>query len=74
MDNQNMARILQNMIDEAEENIEGLAAAFEGYENKVNIDQRRADLAEAVELVEELSQPEAPKDMIADRPGHERDK
>jgi hypothetical protein len=57
MDNANMVRILQNMIDEAEENIERLAAAFKGYENKVNIDQRRADLAEAVKLVEELGQP-----------------
>ena len=72
MDNQNMARILQNMIDEAEENIEGLAAAFEGYENKVNIDQRRADLAEAVKLVEELGQPapaeqeEGPEDELTE--------
>lgn len=57
MDNQNMVRILQNMIDEATENMEGLAAAFEGYENQVNVAQRRADLAEAVKLVEELSQP-----------------
>lgn len=58
MDNANMARVLQNMVDEAEENIEGLAAAFHGYEGQVNINQRRADFAEAVALVEELNKPQ----------------
>lgn len=67
MDNQNMVRILQNMIDEATENMEGLAAAFKGYENQVNIAQRRADLAEAVKLVEELGQPAQPESLKDER-------
>jgi len=58
MDSANIVRVLQNMINEAEENIEGIAA-FKGYEGQVNIAQRRADLAEAVALVEELNKPEA---------------
>jgi len=57
MDNQNMARILQNMIDEAEENLTTLAASMHGYESLVGLNKRRADLAEAVKLVEELGQP-----------------
>ena len=67
MDNQNMVRILQNMIDEAEENLGQLAAAFKGYENQVNIAQRRADLAEAVKLVEELGQPAQPESLKDER-------
>jgi hypothetical protein len=61
MDNQNMARVLQNMIDEAEEHLTRLALESMGAETKASIDKRlaprRADLAEAVKLVEELGQP-----------------
>ena len=52
MDNANMARVLQNMIDEAEENICRTEKIL-GW----HLEERRADLAEAVKLVEELGQP-----------------
>lgn len=54
MDNANVARILQNMIDEAEENLASFAASMKGYEGLVNLAKRQADLAEAVELVDYL--------------------
>jgi hypothetical protein len=54
MNNANTARVLQNMVDEAEENLATLAAAMHGYEALANLERRRADLAEAVALVEEL--------------------
>lgn len=46
------ARILQNMIDEAEENVKNLEEAPFG--RTVGVLQRRADIDEAVKLVEEL--------------------
>jgi hypothetical protein len=55
MNNANTARVLQNMVDEAEENLATLAAAMYGYEALANLERRRADLAEAVSLVEELN-------------------
>jgi len=51
----NISRILQNMIDEAEENIANVAASMRGYEGLANVAERKADLVEAVALVEELS-------------------
>ena len=57
MDNQNMARILQNMIEEAEENLARDARDMEGHEALVNITKRRADVDEAVKLIEELNTP-----------------
>jgi hypothetical protein len=48
------ARILQNMIEEAEENIEGLEASFAGYEHLEHLDERRAQLREAMALVATL--------------------
>ena len=68
MDNQNMVRILQNMIDEAEEGLDGLEARVKEQGYKIDLSQRRADLAEAVELVEELGQP-APAEQGEEREG-----
>jgi len=52
MHNANMARILQNMIDEAEENLTYLEKVHEGREH---LGARFSDLTEAVALVEELN-------------------
>jgi hypothetical protein len=52
MDKANMARILQNMIEEAEENFEELVSKFP--RTNPNILKRRADIDEAVKLVDEL--------------------
>lgn len=54
MDNANMARVLQNMIEEAEENLASLAERMKGYENLEHLDERRSQLREAMELEAEL--------------------
>jgi hypothetical protein len=54
MNNANTARVLQNMVDEAEENIHRTERTL-GWA----LPERRADLAEAVALVEELKKGEA---------------
>ena len=54
MDRANMARILQNMIEEAEENLASVAERMRGYEHLEHLDERRADIDEAIALVEEL--------------------
>lgn len=54
-DNATIARVLQNMIEEAEENLAALADRMKGYENLVNLNERHADLKEAVELEAMLS-------------------
>ena len=54
MDNANYARILQNMVEEAEENLNNLADMYKGYEHIKQLDERRADIDEAIALVEEL--------------------
>jgi len=58
MDNKRYARILQNMIEEAEENLDGLAERMKGYENLEHLDERRAELKEAMELQAVLSESE----------------
>jgi hypothetical protein len=58
MNNANIARILQNMIDEAEGNIGRDAIALAHPRNNAQIADRRADLREAVELVAELNKEE----------------
>ena len=50
MDRWNMARILQNMIDEAEENYAYVSAALLHPRNNPQIAQRRDDIDEAVAL------------------------
>lgn len=60
-----IARILQNMIDEAEENISLQEDSMKGHEALANIAQRRADLAEAVALVEELGASVSPAEIGA---------
>jgi hypothetical protein len=52
MERSEIARILQNMIDEAEENVKNLEEAPFG--RTVGVLQRRADIDEAMKLVEEL--------------------
>ena len=54
MKNQEIARILQNMIEEAEENLTRLAEAMRGYGNLKYLDERRAELKEAMDLEAEL--------------------
>lgn len=55
MDKWNMARILQNMIDEAEEYLSELNVRFRDSPAALRIlDKRHADLAEAIKLKEEL--------------------
>ena len=50
-----MARILQNMIDEAEEYLSELNVRFRDSPAALRIlDKRHADLAEAIKLKEEL--------------------
>lgn len=55
-----IARILQNMIEEAEENLAWITEKFKHNPAAMhNLDKRHADLAEAIKLVEELSAPDA---------------
>ena len=54
MDNREMARILQNMIDEASEHLADLSVAFKDHYARVNLESRKADLAEAIKLKDEL--------------------
>jgi hypothetical protein len=69
MKNQEIARILQNMIEEAEENLIRLAEAMTGYENLEHLDKRRAELKEAMaleaELLEALAILDAAPDIFA---------
>jgi DNA repair exonuclease SbcCD ATPase subunit len=48
------ARILQNMVEEAEENLASVAEKMRGYENLEHLDERRAELKEAQSLVATL--------------------
>ena len=57
MDSTNMARILQNMIEEAEENLSHLTERHLGIVAEANIASRCAELKEAVELEAELGGP-----------------
>ena len=57
MDNASMARILQNMIEEAEENLNHLSEKHLGVVHDANIANRRAELKEAMELEAELGGP-----------------
>ena len=57
MDNANIARILQNMIEEAEENLNYLSEKHFGIVYDANIASRRAELKEAMELEAELGGP-----------------
>jgi hypothetical protein len=56
MDKANMARILQNMIDEAEEHLSELNVRFRDSPAVLRriLDKRHADLAEAIKLEDEL--------------------
>ena len=54
MDKANVARILQNVIDEAEENLASVAEKMRGYEHLEHLDERRADIDEAMALVATL--------------------
>jgi hypothetical protein len=47
-------RILQNMIEEAEENLADLAEKMHGYESLKRLDERRVQLREAMALVATL--------------------
>lgn len=54
LDNANYARILQNMIEEAEENLASVAEKMRGYEHLEHLAERRAELREAMALVATL--------------------
>jgi hypothetical protein len=54
MDKLDYARILQNMIEEAEENLASVAESMKGYEHLEHLDERRVQLREAMALVATL--------------------
>jgi hypothetical protein len=56
MNSENMARVLQNMIEEAEENLFYLEKVHEGREH---LTSRFAELKEAMDLEAELGGPAA---------------
>jgi hypothetical protein len=61
MDRNEMARIIQNVIEEAEENIKRLESETDVFNRQLRYGVRRHDIDEAVKLVEELSAPDAKK-------------
>jgi hypothetical protein len=54
VNNLEYARILQNMIEEAEENLASVAEKMRGYESLEHLAKRRAELREAMALVATL--------------------
>jgi hypothetical protein len=64
MDSKNEARIIQNLIDEAEENYAKIIEALAHPRNNAQIAQRRKDIDEGIALVGELNAPEAPRDEL----------
>jgi hypothetical protein len=54
LDNAKYARVLQNMVEEAEENLANLAEKMRGYENLEHLNERRGELREAMALVATL--------------------
>jgi len=66
VDKAKYARVLQNMIEEAEENLTALAERMKGYENLEHLDERRAELKEAMDLEAELGGPLLANEAMTD--------